>query len=201
LQNELTEDAANDDSELFSRARDGEISFFEELVERHRDDVYAFGLMMIGEEADAAQIAQESFLSGYLHLQQFDNETEFCTWVYRIAARHAELRLRYRGDRHNGAEVNSSALKLARGGAPRATAKTPVTNDTEPCPELQREIQDAAERLPRRHRAVLFLKEVLGLSYKRVSEITGYSIEEIKPCLYEARLKVHDAVQRFVPAQ
>ncbi len=50
------------DRELLSRARDGEMVAFETLVERHRDEVYGFGLRMTRSETDAADIAQESFL-------------------------------------------------------------------------------------------------------------------------------------------
>src|SRR5215831_20253301 len=65
---------------------------FERLVERNRDALYSFVLWMTGSETEAAEIAQESFLSAYLHLSHFRNEAEFRTWAHWVAAKHISIR-------------------------------------------------------------------------------------------------------------
>src|SRR5215831_5584134 len=79
---------------LLSRAKDGDMFAFEALVERHRDELYSFGYWMMRSETDAAEIAQECFLSAHLHLKDFRTEAEFGAWVYRTAASHASIRQR-----------------------------------------------------------------------------------------------------------
>src|SRR5215471_14503474 len=84
------------DRELLTQAQAGDLSAFEALVERHRDKVYGVALRMTRSEADAAEIAQETFLSAFQHLNEFRGEAAFGSWVHRIAANHALMRLRHR---------------------------------------------------------------------------------------------------------
>src|SRR6476620_7384496 len=84
------------DDRLLKRAQAGEVAAFEELVERHRDAVFGLALRMTRSQADAAEIAQETFLSAYQHLPDFRGEAAFGSWVHRIAANHALMRLRHR---------------------------------------------------------------------------------------------------------
>jgi len=191
---QLAEDVGRSESKFFSEARNGEMAAFEKLVERHRDDVYAFGLVITGSETEAGDIAQESFLSAYLHLQQFENEAQFGTWVHRISAMNAELRLRFCNDRPAGAQFMSPELGERGARARHAADRLWGTRGTESSARLCRAIQEAAERLPYRHRAVLFYKDVLGLTYECVSEITGQPVEDIKPRLHQARLKLCEVI-------
>src|SRR5215470_15356828 len=83
-----------DDRSLLARAQVGDISAFEELVGRHTDKVYGLALRMTRSEADAAEITQDTFLSAYQHLGEFRGEAAFGSWVHRIAANNALMRLR-----------------------------------------------------------------------------------------------------------
>src|SRR5688500_3220377 len=85
----------NDDQELIARAQAGEMAAFEALVEGHRDRVFGLALRMTRSEADAAEITQETFFSAYQHLAEFRGEAAFGSWVHRIAANHALMRLRH----------------------------------------------------------------------------------------------------------
>jgi RNA polymerase sigma-70 factor (ECF subfamily) len=81
---------------LLKRAQDGDVSAFEALVEREKDKVYGLALRMTRSEADAAEIAQDTFLSAYQHLKDFRGQAAFGSWVHRIAANNALMRLRHR---------------------------------------------------------------------------------------------------------
>ena len=109
------------DRELISKAQQGHRLAFEALVERHRDQVYSFGLRLTRSETIAAEIAQESFLSAYLHLNEFQNEAEFASWVHWIAASHASLRLRAVRRGHNAEEQ----LKFSQSNSPGTCAHHP----------------------------------------------------------------------------
>src|SRR4029079_4013715 len=88
--------SVQDDRELMTRAQAGDMSAFEALVSRHEDKVYGLALRMTRSEADAAEITQDTFLSAYQHLSEFRGEAAFGSWVHRIAANNALMRLRHR---------------------------------------------------------------------------------------------------------
>ena len=85
-----------EDRQLVARAQAGDIGAFEALVEAHRDRVYGLALRMTRSEADAAEITQDTFLSAYQHLKDFRGDAAFGSWVHRIAANNALMRLRHR---------------------------------------------------------------------------------------------------------
>ena len=187
------------DRELLTQAQTGDLSAFEAMVERHRDKVYGVALRMTRSEADAAEIAQETFLSAFQHLTEFRGEAAFGSWVHRIAANHALMRLRHRNvveaaeeeltepefnERGNWIEYPSSDWSR------RADEKALDT-------ELGTAIRLATDRLPDRYREVFVLKDIEGLSYEQISEITGDSIAAIKSRLHRARLDLRNAIDEF----
>ncbi len=187
------------DRELLERAQAGDLAAFETLVELHRDDVYGLALRMTRSDADAAEIAQETFLSAYQHLANFRGEAAFGSWVHRIAANHALMRLRHRAVVQEAEEElkgpqftdrDSLAEYPATDWSRRADEK--VLDD-----ELRRAIQQATDDLPQGYREVFLLKDMEGLSYEQISEITGDSVPAVKSRLHRARLALREAIDRF----
>src|SRR5260370_1932221 len=82
------------DRELVERAQQGDGSAFAELVGRHQRQLYRLALRMTGSEADAQEVLQEAFLNAYQKLPNFRGEAQFSSWLYRIAANSALMRLR-----------------------------------------------------------------------------------------------------------
>jgi len=194
-----TADASVGDEKLLERAQEGDMSAFERLVELHRDRVFGLAERMMRSEADAAEIAQDTFLSAYQHLKEFRGEAAFGSWVYRIAANYALMRLRHRRVVQTVMEdVNGPAFddrgRLAEFPATdwsrRADEK--VLDD-----ELGEAIRQASDRLPEGYREVFLLKDVDGLSYEEIAEITGASVPAIKSRLHRARLSLREAIDQF----
>jgi len=189
----------DDDRTLLTRAQGGEMSAFEALVARHEDKVYGLALRMTRSEADAAEITQDTFLSAYQHLAEFRGEAAFGSWVHRIAANNALMRLRRQRvldivsdeiagpeftDRGSLAEVPESDWSK------RADDK--VLDD-----ELGRAIQVATDALPEGYREVFLLKDVEGLSYEEISEMVGISVPAVKSRLHRARLALREAIDAY----
>src|SRR5437868_12797332 len=86
----------SEDTELLARAQAGDAAAFEALVERHRSRVFGLAMRMLNSAEDAAEVLQETFLSAYRNLPNFRGDAQFGSWVYRIAAIHALMRLRHR---------------------------------------------------------------------------------------------------------
>ncbi len=188
-----------EDRQLVARAQTGDISAFEALVEAHRDKVYGLSLRMTRSEADAAEITQDTFLSAYQHLKDFRGDAAFGSWVHRIAANNALMRLRHRRVVQAAEEELQSPEFTERG----SLAEYPAwdwSRDAEGKildAELGRAIQGATDRLPEGYREVFLLKDVDGLSYEQISEVTGDSIPAIKSRLHRARLALREAIDQF----
>lgn len=187
------------DQQLLARAQGGDISAFEELVERHRDRVYGLALRMTRSDADAAEIAQETFLSAYQHLPDFRGEAAFGSWVHRIAANHALMRLRHRRviqaaeDELKGPEFNERGSLLDYPASDWSRRADEKALDA----ELGYAIHQATDALPEAYRTVFLLKDTEGLNYEEIAEITGDSIPAIKSRLHRARLALREAIDRF----
>jgi len=195
----MTQTSVEDDRELLTRAQAGDMSAFESLVGKHEDKVYGLALRMTRSEADAAEITQDTFLSAYQHLSEFRGEAAFGSWVHRIAANNALMRLRRQkvvdivSDELAGPEFTERG-SLADGPesdwSKRADDK--ILED-----ELGRAIQAATDALPQGYREVFLLKDVEGLSYEEISEMVGISIPAVKSRLHRARLALREAIDAF----
>lgn len=193
------DDRQEEDRRLLARAQDGDVSAFEALVGLHQDRVYGLALRMTRSEADAAEITQDTFLSAYQHLKDFRGEAAFGSWVHRIAANHALMRLRHRRVAQ-AAEAELQAPEFTERGTLADYPVTDWSRDAEEKAldaELGQAIQQAADRLPEGYREVFLLKDVDGLSYEQIAEVTGASIPAIKSRLHRARLALREAIDLF----
>ena len=190
---------SDEDHDLLVRAQDGDAAAFEALVEKHRDQVFGLAFRMTRSEADAAEITQDTFLSAYQHLPEFRGDAAFGSWVYRIAANNALMRLRHQ-------RVKTAAEDELR--QPEFTERGSLTEVPRPewaraadeqvlDQELVAAIQQATDQLPDAYRQVFLLKDVDGLSYEQIAEITGDSVAAIKSRLHRARLALREAIEAF----
>jgi RNA polymerase sigma-70 factor, ECF subfamily len=201
------DDRQQEDRRLLARAQAGDIAAFEELVEAHRDKVFGLALRMTRSEADAAEVAQETFLSAYQHLQDFRGDAAFGSWVHRIAANHALMRLRHLRV-VQAVEEDLQVPEFTERGSLAQYPERDWSRDAEEKAldaELGQAIQQATDRLPEGYREVFLLKDVEGLSYEQISELTGDSVPAIKSRLHRARLALREAIDQFyspgVPAE
>jgi RNA polymerase sigma-70 factor (ECF subfamily) len=191
---------ADADVELVERARSGDVSAFEVLVDRYRDRVYGMALRMTRTEADAAEVTQDTFLNAYTHLAELqgDNLKAFGSWLSRIAANQSLMRLRHR---KVAAQVEQSLDEPAfneRGSLVEEVAdwRLDALGQTLDA-ELREAIQKATDALPEEYRRVFLLRDLDGLSYEEIAEITEESVPAIKSRLHRARLALRAAIDRF----
>ena len=195
----MTQTSVQDDRELLGRAQAGDMSAFEALVGRHEEKVYGLALRMTRSEADAAEIAQDTFLSAYQHLSEFRGEAAFGSWVHRIAANNALMRLR----RQKVVDIVSDELAGPEFTERGSLAEVPESDWSKRADdkiiedELGRAIQAATDALPEGYREVFLLKDVEGLSYEEISEMVGISIPAVKSRLHRARLALREAIDAF----
>lgn len=190
---------AQENRALLERAQAGDAAAFERLVERHRDAVFGLALRMTRSEADAAEIAQETFFSAYQHLKEFRGEAAFGSWVHRIAANQALMRLRHQKvvnaaeQELGGPDFNErgSLLDYPSGDWGRRADEKALEA------ELGKAIQQATDALPEGYREVFLLKDVDGLSYEEIGELLGLTVPAVKSRLHRARLALREAIEAF----
>ena len=191
--------SVGDDVQLVEGARKGEVAAFEALVERHRNRVYSLALRMLNSEEDAAEVLQDAFLSAYRNLGEFRGESQFSSWILRIAANHALMRLRHR-------KVTKAIEQPLEDGEPQFSERGSLLDavsqfkDAEGQAidaELRRAIEEATAKLGDEYRQVFVLKDLEGLSYEEIVEITGDSVPAIKSRLHRARLSLRATIDAF----
>lgn len=185
------------DEELLQRARNNDPAAFEELVERSRDRVFGVALRILHSEAEAGEVAQETFLAAWRSLGQLTGDS-FGHWVHRIAANRALMRLRHQKVANEVEESIESPKFNARGSLIETVADwAPTGEDASLDAELRKAIEDAARGLPEAARQVFLLHDVEGLDYQQISEITKDSVPALKSRLHRARLAMRAAIDRF----
>jgi RNA polymerase sigma-70 factor (ECF subfamily) len=190
------------DSALLARAQKGDVAAFEGLVERHRDRVYSLALRMMKSSDEATDVTQDAFISAYRNLANFRGDSQFGSWVYRIAANHALMKLRHRK------VVSAVEQSLDQTDAPQFNERGSLIDEVSPWEtgaaeqavldtELRGAIEKAADGLADEYREVFVLRDLEGLSYEEIAELTHSTVAAIKSRLHRARLSMRAAIDRF----
>jgi RNA polymerase sigma-70 factor (ECF subfamily) len=191
-----------DDLELLRRAREGDFEAFSSLVERFQRRVFAVARRIVGNQHDAEDITQQTFLSVMDHLDDFREESSVATWILRIATNHALKLLRKR----RGLPTESIDAPAGDGEDSYATLPHPEFiaqwRDEPARLAQQREVRqliDAAlDELPEKYRVVFVLRDVEGLSVKETAEALGLSESNVKVRLLRARLDLRERLTRVL---
>jgi RNA polymerase sigma-70 factor (ECF subfamily) len=189
---------ADDDLALVSRARAGDPEAFRALVVRYQRKVYAVALGIVKDRDLAWDVAQEAFVRVHAHLGDFKGESTFSTWVLRITSHHAIdiVRRERAASRQDIDEVREP--DVAEGG--EGILATALGNDPQ-ANVLRRELASqmtlALAQLPEKHRTILVLREVEGLSYEELSERLGIHKGTVMSRLFHARKKMQALLRRY----
>lgn len=167
--------------DLVARAKRGDDAAFEQLVAAHEKKIYALCLRMCGNEEDAQEAAQDAFLSAWSGLPSFREDAAFSTWLYRLAINASTDILRRQKRTGAGVSLDDEEVFLE-------------IEDTSPTPEQALEQKEAAklvsealEALPPEYRQVLILREVQGMSYQEISDITLLELGTVKSRISRGR--------------
>ena len=180
------------------RAKAGDTPAFEALVERHKDRVFGVALHLLRNESDAAEVTQETFLAAWKALGNFRGDSEVSTWLHRIAGNFALMRLRKKKVQDKVEEPQSGPVFSDRGTLAEMVADWHPTAEGQALDaELRMAIEQAVDKLPEQHRQVFLLRDVDGLSYEQITEITGESLSAIKSRLHRARLALRATIDVF----
>ncbi len=172
---------------LLPRLRAGDPRAFEELVIAYQHRVFGVALRMLGNRAEAEEIAQEVFLRAHRAIADFRGEARLGTWLYAIASRLCLNRLA------------SPDRRLARGDDPLmdVPASTPDAAAAAERAELDAALRAAIAELPDDRRLVLVLRDVEGLSYEQIAEALALDPGTVRSRLHRARMQLKEKLERF----
>lgn len=179
------------DRSLLERAKKGDIGAFEQLVEGYQKKVFNITLRMMGNPDDASELTQEVFIRVYRSLRNFKEESQFSTWIYKIATNICLDELRKQKKR----KVFSidEEIKADDGETKRQIA------DDKPSPEtvaekneVKKVVKDAIKSLPDEYRLVIVLRDIQGFSYDEIAKIVKCPEGTVKSRINRARKALKD---------
>lgn len=180
------------DEELARLAADGDAAAFEEIYSRHRRFVYCLALRMTGNQADAEDLAQESFVSVLRRIGSFRGEALFTTWLYRLAINQVNMHFRYRSSRP---ERQTSEGEILEYWPSRAGLTDPAK------PLIDRlAIEKAIQMLPSGYRAAFILHDAQGYTHEEAGRLSGHTAGTSKSQLHRARASLRAVLSGGSPA-
>ncbi len=168
---------------------------FTELVRLYQGRVFNVVLRMLGSRAEAEDVAQEVFVSVFRHIDSFRGDSSLSTWLYRVATNHCKNRLKYHQRRFAGRTgpldgVPEGALQAGTATAPRVQPPDKVLQGY----EVQEAIRRGIAQLEEDHRVLIVLRDIQGLSYQQITEVTGLPIGTVKSRLHRARMALKEFI-------
>jgi RNA polymerase sigma-70 factor, ECF subfamily len=177
---ELTILSAEPDRLLVEQARAGDQSAFGELVHMHQHAVYNLTYRMLGERSEAEDAAQETFLRAYSHLDRYDAERPFRTWLLSIASNHCIDRLRKR-------RLTWLSIEEPLPPHPALNSDEIEPEDAVISNERSAAVQRMLDELSPEYRAAVVLRYWYDLSYTEIAEMLDTTESAVKSRLFRAR--------------
>ena len=182
------------DRAFVAKARTGDAEAFRALVDRHSRGLFRLAFRMTGNEPDAEDVVQESFLRAYRQLNKFDERASFGTWLYRIAVNCSLDLVRSRKRR---AEQQPSEDALADPVA-TAIAGSPTPDRLAMSGEVRELVAEAMNELSAAERAAFVLRHFEGMRIEDVSRILGCQPGAAKHSVFRAVQKLRRALEPLV---
>ncbi|MBU0544786.1 MAG: sigma-70 family RNA polymerase sigma factor [Proteobacteria bacterium] len=187
------------DADLVSAFQSGNTHAFDQLVLRYKDRIFNLCYRSLGDYQEAYDTAQEIFIKVYKNLKSFRGEASFLTWLYTIAGNTCKNKLksleyRYRNKKvslhkHNQEGGNQDREIEDESGSPQVVLEKK---------EKMKIIQGAIDSLPAEQKMVVVLRDIEGLSYDEIINITGHRLGTVKSKLSRARLILREKLRGII---
>src|SRR5262245_23438392 len=185
------------DRELVLKAATGDEQAFEALIRRKREKVFWIAYRIVGDEEDARDIAQATFIRLWKVASRFKQDQSFDTWLYRITVNLAIDHYRSRG-----AARENVPLPEGQEPIPEASAHRPVSGDPDQVlagTELRAIFDKLAARLGARQRAIFVMSQIEGVPTEEIARIMGISHSTVRNHLFQARRSLQEGFRLHYP--
>ncbi|MEM6363082.1 MAG: sigma-70 family RNA polymerase sigma factor [Planctomycetota bacterium] len=180
----------DEEGRWIAAALTGDRSAFENLVRKHQDRLYVSMIQITGSCHDAEEVTQEAFIRAFIKLDTFQQNSQFFTWLYRVAFNIALSRKRRRQVRisldQQRDEVGSEVVDQSE-----SVDANLIRHD-----KVQL-VQIALQQLTPQHRAILVLREMQESSYEEIAAILELSIGTVRSRLNRARTQLRLTIEKL----
>jgi RNA polymerase sigma-70 factor, ECF subfamily len=190
------------DAELVEALRRDDPRAMETLVDTYGDRVYRLGLRITGSTQDAEEVAQDALWTAGRKIGTFKGESAFGSWLYRIAANAAYMKLRSRRSKERELPLEELLPALEDNGVhfePMDDWSERV-DDNALRGELRTVLEQAIDELPADYRTALVLHDIEGLSNPEIAESLGISLPALKSRVHRSRLYLRKRLSGYLTA-
>ncbi|MCX7847453.1 MAG: sigma-70 family RNA polymerase sigma factor [bacterium] len=189
----MTSSSADDrpDAELVAAFQHGDEQAFTTIVERYKHRLLRLALSVVRNDDDALDVLQDALVKAYHGLRAFRQSSTLYTWLYRIVMNHAIDYVRRRPQ--VVIESTSELLHDLPDTTPSVRPDRELMNA-----ELRERIFAAVDKLPPKHRQVIILRELEGMSYKDIAAVVGCSEGTVMSRLFYARERLRQALEPYL---
>jgi RNA polymerase sigma-70 factor, ECF subfamily len=187
------------DHELVSRAQQGSEKAYRELLGRYQRPVFSIIYRMIRDREQAEDLAQETFVRVFNHIDRYDPRYKFSSWIFKIATNLTIDWIRRK-------ELNTVSIDGSRNAVTpdqiEATSITIASPDENPeelleAKELGEEIEEAIGKLRPEYRAAILLRHVEGREYQEIAEILALPLGTVKTYIHRGRNELREQLQHL----
>lgn len=186
---------AFDEASLVAKAKAGDADAFGVLVNHYDRRVFRMAKQITQNDEDAEDVLQETFLKAYSHLDDFQGNSKFYTWLVRIAVNEALMKLRKR--RSDKTVPLDDPIDTGEDVVAREIAVWDENpEDTYSREELASILDEAVQSLKPAYRTVFVLRDIEEMSIEETAEALNLSISAVKSRLLRARLQLREKLTR-----
>jgi len=185
---------ADADVVVVQQVRAGKVAAFDQLVLKYRERVLSIIYNLTANREDAADLTQDTFIKAFQAIHRFEGQSSFFTWLYRIAVNTTQTHLRKNRLRtffsiEKAAEEEKTPEWLNALAVEAGAEKEAFAHD------LRQRLNEAFQKLSIRHRTVITLFEIDGLSHAEIAEVMGCSVGTVRSRLHYAKQQLQSDLQ------
>lgn len=189
---------ADADLAIVRAVQAGDVAAFDELITKYRGRVYGVVYNMTSNREDAADLTQDAFIKAFQSINRFQGQSSFFTWLYRIAINSTLTHLR-----KNRLRTFFSLEKVDEEDRPSAEVIEALTDNSGAerdtfVRELQEKLNEAMQKLSIKHRTVVTLFEIDGLSHQEIAEVMNCSVGTVRSRLHYAKQLLQSELQPYI---
>lgn len=170
----------------------GEDLALNELIQRHRDALYAFAFRYLRDETAAHDVVQECFVRLYFKAASFKPHSTVKTWLYTIAVNLCRDRLRWVGRRRNDISLDAPSPRGDGARHPEQADAAPLPSEQTAQADRFKFLQRAIDLLPHKLRLVVVLCSLEGKTHQEAADILGTTSKTVELRVYHAKAKLRD---------
>jgi len=190
--------ALDDDLALVSRVQSGDMAAFDVLTHKYRERIYSIVYNVTSNREDAADLTQDAFVKAFTSISSFKGKSSFFTWLYRIAVNCALTHIKKNRLRRFFSFDNIDEEMAPSEIVESLSQKDPGGDRTSQLSELQEKLNESLQKLSPKHRTVVILFEIEGLSHQEIAEVMHTSEGTVRSRLHYAKAQLQADLQSYI---